>query len=175
MKRTPADHVVQFLSFSDNYAGSLTALSGLNEATWRDLLRWVDDSGLAFYFLQKLQNTNASDAIPAWALSRLKQSYIDNRERVEDMSSRFETLNHSFTNAGVRFVVLKGLSLVPQFCPDLYLRHQGDFDYLIEEESLPAAEEMLLDAGYSLKPRTSDREFIFVMRSEEHTSELQSP
>jgi hypothetical protein len=58
--------------------------------------------------------------------------------------------------------VLKGVSLVPQFCSDAPLRYQGDFDYLVDDASLELAQEVLVEVGYSKKLWHSNQEFIFV-------------
>ncbi len=122
----------------------------------------MDDAGLAFYFLQKIKDANLTRSLPNWVLSRLEQSFTANRQRVDDMAQRFDSLNRQFRSAGVRYAVVKGLSIVPQFCPDAYLRHQGDFDYLVDEAWLPTAQRIVLASGYIQKPSTSNQESIFV-------------
>ena len=86
------------------------------------------------------------------------------------MSRRFDTLNRRFNEAGIGYAVLKGLSLVPQFCPYAPLRHQGDFDYLVDAASLSSAQRILLEAGYVPKDSPSKHEFIFVMPGAEAPS-----
>jgi hypothetical protein len=162
VKRSPAEHVVQFLSFSGNGVDSIKALSYLNTKKWGHILQWMDNAGLAFYFLEKVKNTNAAELIPEWVLSRLQRSYEANRERLDYMACRFDLINRKFNDAGIRYVVVKGFSLVPQYCPDASLRHQGDFDYLIDGPLLPAAQQLLIELGYHAKPPSSDQEFIFV-------------
>jgi hypothetical protein len=126
-------------------------------------VRWLDDAGLAFYFLRKVKHTIAANTIPAWVVASLEQSFAANRQRVSDMCHRFESLNRKFNEAGVRYAVLKGFSLVPGFCPDVHLRHQGDFDYLVDAESLSMAQRIVVEAGYSPKASRSSQESIFVM------------
>jgi hypothetical protein len=63
---------------------------------------------------------------------------------------------------GVLHAVVKGFSLVPEFCPAAALRYQSDIDYLIEPQSLAPARRVLIDAGYNPKRPASSKEFIFV-------------
>jgi hypothetical protein len=161
VKQVLADKIVKFLSFSDP-RDSIRALESVRQRDWERALLWLDDSGLAFYFLRKLQDTNSADVIPGEVLSLLKTNFAANQGRVEFMSRRFDTLNQGFDKAGVAYAVLKGLSLVPQFCPHAPLRHQGDFDYLVDARSLPAAQRVLLEAGYAPKDSHSSQEFVFV-------------
>jgi hypothetical protein len=161
VKQMLADSMVEFLSFSGP-GDSIAALERVSHRDWERALLWLDDTGLAFYFLQKIQDTNSANVIPAELLSLLETNFTANQGRVEYMSLRFDALNHRFNQAGVAYAVLKGLSLVPQFCPYAPLRHQGDFDYLVDAQSLPAAQRVLVEAGYAPKDSPSAQEFVFV-------------
>ncbi len=101
--------------------------------------------------IPKLKDVKAVDAIPDSVASRLQQNLEANRLRVEDMSQQFGTINKKFNDAGIWYAAVKGFSLVPEYCPYAPLRHQGDFDYLVEDKSLPAARRLLLEAGSSRK------------------------
>jgi hypothetical protein len=162
MRRTPAQEIVDFLRFSNAAGNCLVGLRDFRQRDWKQALRWLDDAGLAFYFLRKVKDTNATDQVPTWVMSRLEQSFAANRQRVGEMALRFDSLNKKFTETGVRYVVLKGLSLIPGFCPDARLRHQGDFDYLVDEPSLSMAQRVVVEAGYNPKPSLSRQESIFL-------------
>ncbi len=162
MRRTPGQQIVDFLSFASAPTDDLAGVRNFRQRDWEQGLRWMDDAGLAFYFLRKLEDTNAREAVPTWVMNRLDQSFADNRQRVGEMSRRFDFLNSKFSDAGVRYVVLKGLSLVPEYCPDANLRHQGDLDYLVDDHSLSTAKRIVADAGYKPKPSTSSQEYVFV-------------
>lgn len=162
MRRTPAESVVEFLSFSGDVRYCASQFKKFSHRRWERVLQWMDDHGLAFYFLQRLKDTQTTNAIPDWVRSRLEQDWDCNRSRVQELSRRFDTINHQFHDAGIPFAVLKGFSLVPQFCPDASLRHQGDLDYLVDDQSLTAAQRILIEAGYSSKPQISNQEITFL-------------
>ena len=164
MRRTPALNIIKFLSLSDSSAEGVTALGAVRERDWKRALTWLDDTGLAFYFLQKIKDSDLSDSIPSWVLSRLEKSFAANHERVGYMTERFGSLNRRLDGAGIRYAVLKGHSLVPDFCPDAYLRYQADFDYLVDRTSLERAKKVVMEAGYSPKPWASEssQEYIFL-------------
>ena len=143
---TPAEAIVQFLSFAGDPRNHVEVVARLTPRAWQRVLRRLDDVGLSFYFLQRLEDCNATGAIPASALSRLQQNFASNQCRVEDMARRFDLINKKFNDAGIHYAVMKGFSLVPQFCPDASLRHQGDFDYLIDDKSVEAAHRVLVEA-----------------------------
>lgn len=156
------EEIVAYLSFSEGRRDPLPAFQKFTRRQWKHVLQWMDDAGLAFYFLQKLKHTNASDVIPPSVLSQLQRNFTSNQLRVHYMSRRFDAINGRFTDAGMHYVVLKGFSLVPQFCPYAALRHQGDFDYLVDEQSLPAASRILIDERYKPQDSRSSTQTIFV-------------
>ena len=169
-RRTPAQQIVDFLSFSSDAKQNIEGLRNFRQRDWKRVLRWLDDSGLALYFLQKLKSTIATDTVPTWVISCLEQRFTANGQRVGEMAYRFDALNRKFNDAGVRYVVLKGLSLIPDYCPDAHLRHQGDFDYLVDDESLPMAQMVVVEAGYSPKLSISSQESIYLMPGQESAS-----
>ena len=89
MKQTPMEEIARFLGFGSDCWSPLDAIKEFSPREWRLALQWLDDSGLAFYFLQKLKDTNATGAVPSLVLSRLEQNFASNQVRVEDMSRRF--------------------------------------------------------------------------------------
>jgi hypothetical protein len=165
VKRTPGQEIVDFLSFSKGPRDDLSGPRKFRQRDWKHALGWLDDAGLAFYFLRKIKATDATNSIPPWVMSRLEENFTANRNRVGDMARRFDSLNRRFDDAGVRYVVLKGHSLVPEFCPDVDLRYQADFDYLVDDESLQMAQRVVVEAGYSPKPwpSASSQEYIFLL------------
>jgi hypothetical protein len=162
VNQTPAEAIVQFLSFSSHRWDDFRPIEQFSPRQWERVLPWLDDAGLALYFLQKLKDTHTSDAIPASALNRLQQNFRSNQLRVDHMSHRFQSINNCFNAAGVHYTVIKGFSLVPQFSASAALRHQSDFDYLVDEPSLPAATQVLVQAGYVPKDSHSSSEAVFV-------------
>jgi hypothetical protein len=164
VKRPLPEVVINFLSFSGKTNSCLNELGGRPHREWEHALTWLHDAGLALYLLQRLKDTNATDILPRPIWSRLEENLAANRRRVAYLARQFDFLNQKFDSAGVRYAAVKGFSLVPQFCPDASLRHQSDFDYLIDNQSLPVAQRALEDAGYSLK-KFSANEFVFLMSS----------
>ena len=161
-RQSQAESIVGFLSFSNTSHDYAAAIEKFTDRQWQHVQLWLDDAGLAFYFLQKLKETNSTAILPPTVLSRLERNFASNQGRVEAMSFRFNAINERFDDAGVRYEVVKGFSLVPEFCPDASLRYQADFDYLISDESLPAARRILVEAEYNSQNSISDKEFGFV-------------
>ena len=139
MRQDPAENIVALLSFSGDYCGHDKAIEKFTGREWEHVQRWLDDAGLAFYFLREIKKNNGADILPPSVLQRLERNYASNGARIENMSYWFNEINKRFDEKGVRYEVVKGFSLIPEFCPQAALRHQGDFDYLVDQESLPSA------------------------------------
>jgi hypothetical protein len=124
--------------------------------------------------LKRLTSLNAAGVLPPTVRTRFEQHLADNQCRVEHIASGFGSLNRGFDSAGVNYAVIKGFSLVPEFCPDASLRVQSDLDYLINKQSLQPAQRVLGEAGYFLT-RYSTREFVFSKPQKRTPSRFDNP
>lgn len=128
---------------------ALQQLQALNSFQKKKFLQWLDQSGLSLYFLNNLQKQNALAVLPVSLRQELELRLMRNRERAQDMLSEFHRLNEAFDSGGVPAIALKGFTLVPDFCSDIEIRHQTDFDFLVGSESVEAAAAALQSCGYS--------------------------
>jgi hypothetical protein len=119
-------------------------------SAWTETYRWLDASGLALYFLERAKSLRQEAVLPASVLQRLERNLADNRERASDMFAELVRINRALTAAGVTFVNLKGISLVPHACPDPALRLQLDVDLLIEMRQVQSCAVALDAMGYVL-------------------------
>jgi hypothetical protein len=125
-------------------------LLSLSHKEWKDLLFWLDTSGLALYFLDRLEQLGLSETIPLPVLERLQQNLVDNSARIDAMIAESVAIQHRFQKAGLSYAVLKGFSLWPVSVPKPELRSQLDLDFLVAEESAGQARQILEDTGYRL-------------------------
>jgi len=126
----------------------LDVLRRSSRSQLRKLLRWLDQSGLALYFLTQLQDHNAVDRVPENFSRALDYRLQANRQRTLAMLGDFERLVESFRQNDVHFCALKGFTLTPEFCRSADLRHQTDFDFLVAEGSLEKAKHAMRCRGY---------------------------
>jgi hypothetical protein len=117
---------------------------------WRSLLHWLDVSGLALYFLDRLRRSQLTHILPEHVLVRLQQSLWDNIERTRGMIAESVAIQEEFQASAVSYAVLKGFSLAPESVPSLELRHQFDLDFLVAEENIAEARAVLERQGYRL-------------------------
>ena len=153
LNRTNRTHIVRetvLLSFCDSVQEEGFQLPNLSEKEWNGLLRWMDLSGLALYFLDRIMELHLSDLLPAKVLARLKQNLQDNIERTQGMITEFVALQREFQKADLSYATLKGFSLCPHSVPRPELRHQFDLDFLVAERSAAGARKILERQGYRL-------------------------
>jgi hypothetical protein len=126
----------------------------LSREEWEGLLRWLDTSGMALYFLDRLEELGLEGMLPTTVLARLKQNLADNTERIHRMIAESVGIQQRFQEAGLTYAVVKGFSLWPLSVPKPELRSQLDQDFLVSEESASEAQRILEDFGYKLFLKT---------------------
>lgn len=137
-------------SFCESTERVYDRLSRFTAKDWDSTEFWLDTSGLALYFLERFRSEGLSDAVDAGLVDRLRQKRADNEVRVCQMLQEFLAIHRSFRKAGVRYASLKGFTLFPHSCPDLSLRHQSDFDFLVDPRDLVLSSSLLEQHGYRL-------------------------
>jgi hypothetical protein len=123
----------------------------LSAKEWNRLLHWLDTSGLALYFLDRITELGLSEMLPAEVLLRLQHNLEDNCMRTDAMIAESAEIHRSFQYSGLSYATLKGFSLWPHSVHKLTLRSQLDLDFLVAEESAARARQILEARGYRLR------------------------
>ncbi|MGO8792936.1 MAG: nucleotidyltransferase family protein [Terriglobia bacterium] len=151
MNRALAAEVVNCLSVAGSSQDRVQQLTRFSPREWNRSLNWMDLSGIALAFWDRLQKLKAEDAVPPQVGAALAMRLADHRLRVAGMAREFDSLNRQFERAGIDYAVLKGFSLIPEYCPDACLRPSYDYDYLVSEDDRDRAQEVVQAAGYVRK------------------------
>jgi hypothetical protein len=138
------------LSFCDPLPHQFRRLLPLSGREWRRLLYWLDISGLALYFLDRLAELQSDAVLPPVIGERLRQNLTDNTRRTHSMIADSVSIQREFLEAGLSYATLKGFSLCPTSVPRPELRHQFDLDFLVAEKSAFDARRILERRGYHL-------------------------
>lgn len=162
MKQALAAELVDFLGVSgepDREASRGWRTLGRRE--WEAALEWLDLSGLALLFWERLKERGAEDAVPGEVGEELARSLDDHRQRITSMTAEFNAINQCFEKAGIRYAALKGLALIPDYCPDAVLRTTYDYDYLVSPLDVGRAEQALAAAGWVRKKERVDHPLVY--------------
>jgi Uncharacterised nucleotidyltransferase len=138
------------LIFCDPLPRHCLRMLDLSRKEWDKLLHWLDISGLALYFFNRLVELELCDLLPPATFTHLYLNLIDNTQRTRNMISESIAIQQEFQKAGFIYANLKGLSLCPNSVPKPELRLQFDLDFLIAERFMPEAQRILERRGYRL-------------------------
>ena len=92
MNVTLAQTIVDRLSLAQNSSFGDGIWSSFKEADWNKTFTWLDLSGLALYFRDRLEKTNSLGLVPCRVRERLDSCQAGNRLRVQAMTDEFKTL-----------------------------------------------------------------------------------
>ena len=129
-------HEAVLRTFCDPLPEQYAKLWQLSAQEWQTLLHWLDTSGLALYFLDRVLELQLSELLPRAVMARLQQNLIDNTERMRGMVDESIALHSEFQNAGLSYATLKGFSLWPYSVPKPQLRSQLDLNFLMAGKSV---------------------------------------
>jgi hypothetical protein len=139
------------LTFCDPLPEQYARLWQLSADEWQPLLYWLDTSGLALYFLDRVLELQLSEMLPRPVMGRLQQNLIDNTERMRGMTDEAIAIHSEFQGAHLSYATLKGFTLWPHSVPKPQLRSQLDLDFLVAETSVQHARQLLERRGYHLR------------------------
>src|SRR5262249_13642744 len=123
-----------FASFTESAPSVRARLGEFTPRDWNRAKFWLDVSGLALYFLDRLTLLDIEECVPVSMLQQLKQDLRDNRERTETLLVEARVLNEKLRGLGTTFAFLKGITLPRESVAELVLRNQMDIDVLIREQ-----------------------------------------
>src|SRR5688572_21825716 len=106
------DAILKELSVTQSELHSRTSWRSFAAGDWKDAFTWLDLSGLAIYFLDRMRLERAVETLPEGVLAELEKRRADNRVRTERILSELEAFTRAFEQRSVKYAVLKGVSLL---------------------------------------------------------------
>jgi hypothetical protein len=120
-----------------------TMLRSLRNEEWRELLPILDRAHLTLPFAQQ-----ALSGLPCWVREHLGNNLADTARHSERVRVAYREAAATLDANGVEYLVLKGFTQAPDFAPRPELRWQGDIDFYVPREHIPAAVRSLQEIGY---------------------------
>jgi len=134
----------------------------LRSGDLKTLLLHLDQTGLAIYLLNHLVEHNLFSLLASRLQDELDQRLQRNQARAEDMFQEFARVIMAFERAHLKYAVMKGFSLIPDYTPAICLRHQTDIDLHIDAASIKDSFNVLKTLGYSHESDDPSGEMKFV-------------
>ena len=125
-------------------------LREFNVGDWSLAKYWLDVSGLALYFLERIEAMNLQGCIPESLLLQLRINLEENRQRTAALLDEAVNVTHALRGLSVECAVLKGVTFPRESVPDPSFRNQMDLDLLIREGDVATTKDCLAGFGYSL-------------------------
>lgn len=117
---------------------------------WRRAKYWLDVSGLALYFLDRLEVLSIQSSIPEAFLLQLRTNLAENRERAASLFNEALAITRVLQGRNIKCAVLKGVTIPQESVHDFSLRNQMDLDLLVRESDARRVEVCLSEFGYLL-------------------------
>ena len=148
-------HAASCLSFDrDKSRAACREWAPLPEQAQRALLELADRAGLSLYLWRAAQAAGVADTLIHATEYRERRRKNEIRLAVRRRMAR--ELEAIFAGAGLRFAMLKGFFLAPDFVPDAADRLQNDIDFIFSAADAQTAFEVLLRQGYTASADEAD-------------------
>jgi hypothetical protein len=119
-----------------------------SEQDWREILYWLDISGMALYLLDQLKALGIEECLPSFLRNRLESNLEQNRLRTAELLRHGDEVGGALQHHGIAFALMKGITLAPDSVPEPALRWQTDLDFLVATCNANAASAVLEGLGY---------------------------
>lgn len=139
-----------FASFHEPAPSIRARLGEFTSRDWERAKDWLDISGLALYFLDRLIRLELETCIPTPLLNQLRTHLADNRERADSLFAELLELTRALQRRNIKCAVLKGATLPPESVPEIALRNQTDLDVLVRESDGESTKRCLAEFDYRL-------------------------
>ncbi len=121
---------------------------------WNDFIKLVVDRHRVTGPVYKNLIHYGKTLIPESVSGHLKRQYQQSAFKMLAMTTELVKITGIFDKHGIRALPFKGPVLGMQLLGDCCMRRSGDLDIVVPQESVPHAEELLMNSGYKkIKPQ----------------------
>jgi Uncharacterised nucleotidyltransferase len=166
MTRTLQQMILNLLDVNRGDLPARRPWKSFSDREWKQALAWLDLSGLAIYFLRRMTRTNSLSFLPDLVRAELERRGANNRLRSTEILQEFRTIIDAFEESHVKYAVLKGIALLPDYCAGLEFRTQYDHDVLIAPESFEAARNALECSGFRCRNEGNEESVVVYRKTD---------
>jgi protein involved in polysaccharide export with SLBB domain len=142
---------IELLQVICDPAQNMHVLQTWQPKRWKQHVKWLDVGGIALSLHAAIQQQGMEEMLPAEIRSRWQRNLDDNRRRMAELASEACCIHVVFQRGHICYATLKGFSLAPLSVPRMELRSQVDLDFLVAEDDIFRAKELLETRGYQLR------------------------
>jgi hypothetical protein len=121
-----------------------TMLRSVRNEEWRELLPVMDRAHLTLPLAQQRLS-----GLPCWVSEHLEKNLLDTARHWEHVRAAYREAAATLDANGVEYLVLKGFTQAPNYVLRAEWRWQGDIDFYVPREHIPAAVRALQEIGYA--------------------------
>ena len=124
-------------------------LETLSSSDWDVLIEESGRYGVTPLLYHRLRTFHSDVPIPANAMGRLRQAYLDNVARNMGLYHKLGKVLELFRRDNISVIALKGVHLATAVYRNIALRPMGDIDLLVKQTDLLRVQEILVAQGYT--------------------------
>jgi hypothetical protein len=134
--------------FNEKIREDLSKLLGaVND--WHKMVELINDHGIIALASYNIKEAKLEKAIPGEAMTFLENGLLQNMVRNTWLTERWKEVNTILTNAGIKYVLLKGMALEHTLYESRGLRQMNDNDILVKRDDALNTWYLLQEAGFS--------------------------
>lgn len=123
-------------------------LAALSSSDWDAFIEESGRYGVTPLLYHRLRTSHPDVAVPANAMGRLRQAYLDNVARNMGLYHKLGKVLELFRRDNISVIALKGVHLATVVYRNIALRPMGDVDLLVKQTDLLRVQEILVEQGY---------------------------
>lgn len=127
-----------------------------NSLNWDYIVEKARRHGLGPLLFYNLRNVSINSVVPSLVMKKLEAIYYGNARRNLRMLNELTMLFHSFKDAGIETMLIKGLAISEILHKNISLRPISDIDLLIKEDDFKRLRKLLQKHGYTSTPSLPD-------------------
>ncbi len=116
---------------------------------WESVLKKAEEESVAAMAFHAVCKRRLENKIPPETLEGFRRAYYANLKRSLFLLGHFKRLFTRLREAGIPFLVIKGIALAEQVYPVVALRGMSDVDLLVKKDHILSVDRLLSSLGYS--------------------------
>lgn len=115
---------------------------------WDKIVKLINSHGIIALAAYNIKESGLENKIPSKSMALLENGYLQSVIRNTWLTKRWKEVNEILSNAGIKYILLKGMALEYTLYDSKGLRQMNDNDILLRKEDAVKAWNLLLQNGF---------------------------